>query len=272
MTTKGRTEKLFESYLNQHSIGFDYEPFGNGGKNPDYRFVKNGKTVLVEIKEIEETPFDKAVKEQLAISPKVSIALDPNELYTLLRRRIDAACKQLKPHEADADACVIILGKKEDGFDGISPDSIFYAMFGDLYLSFPIDPKQGGAIGEAAAELKVNGALRKNRPTTREMYSLHPYLSAVGVVEEFKGRSEYERKFYNELLKKHRPPSAEECLKYLSDEWERHQNQIPAIYHDENKMFYRVRMVANPLSTKPLPQHIFNGQWDYARFPKVMQQ
>lgn len=272
MKGKSKTEKLFEAYLAQRSISFEYEPFGPEEKNPDYRFHRNDATVLAEIKEIEETPFQREVNARLAVSSAASFSFDPKELFDLLRRRIDAACKQLKPHQKEADCCVVILGQRDTGLNDIVPDSIFYAMYGDLYLSIPIDPIRGGAVGEATSELKVNGALRKNRPVIRDMYSPHSYLSGVGVVEEFNGQSYYERRFYDKLLKQYNPPTAEEMLVYLESEWKKHQKKIPAIYCDKDKMFYRVRMIANPLSNKPLPRDLFNGQWDYVRYPKVIQQ
>jgi hypothetical protein len=265
---KSKTEKSFEAYLSQRRVAFDYEPFGRHEKNPDYRFVKNKKTILVEIKEIGETPFQREAAARLVAHNSGAFSVDPRELYKLLRRRINDAYKQLRPHQSGADGCVIILGQKAPHYE-IGPDSIFYAMYGDPYLSFPIDPIRGGAIGEATTELKVNGAVRQNRRSTREMHSPHPYLSAVGVVEEFNGRGYYERKFYEALPKKHRPPTAEGYLAYLTSEWEKHQDKIPALYR-EDKMFYRVRLVANPLSEKPLPPNIFNGRWDAVRHPTVI--
>ncbi len=143
-------------------------------------------------------------------------------------------------------------------------------MYGDLYLSFPIDPERGSAIGKATSELKVNGALRKNRMPAREMYSPHRYLSAVGIVEEFNGRNMYEGRFYKELLKKHKPPTAEEGLQYMIEQWEKHQDKIPEPYQNPDQMYYRVRLVANPLSEKPLPRGLFKGKWDQIRYPHVV--
>lgn len=271
-TPKSKTEGLFEAYLSQEAIPFEYEPYGAEEKNPDYRFKKKGKIALAEIKEIEETPFQREANARLAVSNTAAFSFDPKELYDLLRRRIDDACKQLKAHQNEVDACIVILGQKDTGINDVTPDSIFYAMYGDIYLSIPIDPERGGAVGEATSELKVNGALRKNRMPAREMYSPHPYLSAVGVVEEFNGRSMYEQKFYNQLLKKYKPPTAQDCLRYLSEEWEKHQDKIPAMYRDPKKMYYRVRLIANPLSQKPLPRGLFNGRWDQVRYPRVVSQ
>lgn len=267
---KSKTEKLLEAYLAQLNITFEYEPFGEGEKNPDYRFSSDKKVVLAEVKEIEETPFQKEVNARLAANDSSSFSFDPKELTDLLRRRIDAACKQLKAHEKDAGACVVIIGQRDTGLNEVTPDSIFYAMYGDLYLSIPIDAAEGKANGEATSELKVNGAVRKNYPVTREMYSPHEYLSGVGVVEEFNGHSYYEKKFYDQLLEKYKPPTAEECLKYLESEWEKHQDKIPEMYRDKDKMFYRVRIVANPLSKKPIPPDLFNGEWDEVRYPTVI--
>src|SRR5579863_7759598 len=102
---KTKTEKLFESYLLQQDVAFEYEPFGKQGKNPDYRFHKDKKTIIAEIKEIDETPFQKESGARLAAGLSSAFSFDPKELYDILRRRIDAACQQLKPYQRTADGC-----------------------------------------------------------------------------------------------------------------------------------------------------------------------
>lgn len=272
MAVKSRTELLFEAYLGERGISFEYEPFGSGETNPDYRFEKDGVRVLVEVKELEETPFDKALRTGLERHGEhISFSLDPRDFHNILRRRIDSASKQLKPHENDADCLLILLGKKDPGYQEISTDVLFYTMYGDIYLSFPMDPNTGIA-GEAQSCLKVDGALRKNRPGTGAMYSPHQYISAVGTVQEFNPRSEYERKFYEDLYEKpeNRALSAEEGFKMITNAWEKHQKDIPAEFADPNHVSYRVILVANPLSNKILPTGLFAASTDQVLFPKII--
>lgn len=268
---RSKTELLFESYLTQQKVKFKYEPFGSGEKNPDYRFKKNGATILAEIKEIKETPFDKASKASIAAGG-TSFTLSPRDLSDLLRRRIDSACKQLKPHKDKVDYCVVILGKCE-GWDEINLDEIFYAMYGDLYLSIPVDLQTGGGeVANARSALTIAGALRKNRPTTKEMYSPHPYLSGVGVVKEFNGFRAYKEKFFRKILQteKNTGLGPLQALKLLQSCWEKYQHKLPKLYQNETRMFNKVQIDSNPLSTKPLPKEVFNGRWDYVRVPKII--
>src|SRR4030042_3755951 len=169
---KSKTELLFEAYLRQCKITYKNEPF-RGSKNPDYLFKHHGKTILVEIKELEETPLDRATNTSLAKGGG-TFSLDPGELYRILRRRIDAACRQLKPHGAKVDYCRVILGNKA-GSD-LDLDSVFYAMYGDLYLSIPFDIQGVGSMAKAESRMKATGSLRKHHPSNKQMYSPHTYL------------------------------------------------------------------------------------------------
>src|SRR5687767_7171729 len=127
---KTATDEQFELYLQQRGIkAFEYEPYGSQDKNPDYLVKTKNAKILVEVKELEKLPLDRAAQGDLKTLK--TFTLDPRVEYDILRRRIDSASKQLKPHSANVDYTIIILGKK-DGFD-ISIDTLFYAMFGDPY-------------------------------------------------------------------------------------------------------------------------------------------
>jgi hypothetical protein len=267
---KTKTDLLFEDYLGQRGIRYKYEPFGDQDKNPDYLLTIRGKTILVEIKELQETPLDRVTKASLAKGGG-TFSIDPGELSKMLRRRIDAACRQLKPHKDKVDYCLVLIGVKQ-GYYELGVDEIFYAMYGDLYLSIPFDIKKGGSMSKAESRLKATGSLRKNHPLTKLMYSPHEYLSGVGIVKSFNGHRYYENKFYEQSLRgiNTRDWGAHRMLKFLKGKWLKHKNKIPKIYKDTKRVLYKVELVSNPLSNKPLPAGLFNARWDYVRFPTIV--
>jgi len=262
---------MFESYLRQRGISFKYEPFGDANKNPDYLVRANGKKILFEVKEIEKLPFDIASEGSLKTGK--AFGLNPVVEYNLLRRRIDTASKQLKPYTDQVDYSIIILGKK-DGF-GIDIDALFYAMFGDPYISIPIDPSTGGgSMEKSTLEMKVTGSFRKNRPQTKMMYSLHNYVSAVGLIKSFSARSYYQQKIIERYTKskKYEAMTPEEGYHYLCEMTAKHENLVPGVYSDPSKVLYKLELVTNPLGEKPLPEKLFYSKWDYIRVPKVIEQ
>lgn len=134
---KTPSELMFENYLKQRRIPFDYEPYGVSGRNPDYRFLKAGYKVLVEVKGIESLPIDAGTR-QLTPGRVHTFSLDPRKTYNQIRRRIEDASKQLKGKKDDADCCAIIIGKHA-GWN-IGRDDLVYAMIGDPVFSIPINP------------------------------------------------------------------------------------------------------------------------------------
>lgn len=270
MKDKTATELMFESYLQQEGILYDYEPYNEGERNPDYSFKKNGVHILAEVEGILEIPLDRATEHIPPGGVHVG-SLDPRDTYNLIRRRIDDASKQLKPHKDDVDYCIIILGKKEGYM--IRKEDLFNSLFGDPVIRIPIDTRTGGPAANGYLDHRVTGALRKNKPTTKEMYAVHPFVSGVGIIHEFNASSYYQSKLWSKFFGELEEPEKTherivEALERVEKEMQ-DESKIPEIYRDPKRNLYRVEMIVNPLADKPFPEVVFDGQWDNIVTPEV---
>lgn len=261
------TDQLFEKYLKQEDLAFSFEPFAKirpGAKNPDYLVLKDGKKILVECKEIEEGPFDNL--------PAGIGTLDMTKHYGVLRDRIKGAARQLKPYHAQVDHCVVMFGKAA-GY-GIGIDDIFYAMFGNPIFSVPVSTRTGGPAGKISFDLTSSGALRKSN-ADKSTWIVHDYVSAVAVVESFNAYSYYQSKTMDPIMKAYAEtnrdkPLGEQAIEFLDHYrkvWKVKKAEVPAEFRSPKKLLYRVRVVVNPLSKKPLPEGAFSGTWDTVRVP-----
>ncbi len=256
----------FEKYLLQEGLKYEFEPYGgSSGKNPDF-LVNSGKLqVLVECKEIEHVVFDD-------IKGAGSVNIEGH--WNSLRDKIYRASQQLKPYSDKVDHRVIILGKAK-GFAQISINDLHYAMFGNPIIIIPIRTIAGASTGKAKFDLKAMGALRKNHPQTKTMYSPHEYVSAIGIVREFGALSHYKQEFYDKVLEgfydKNKPIESQqldEAFKLMQKAWKGH--KIPKEYSDPSKKLYKLLLIVNPLSKRPLPKNLFHGKWDEIRLPQVV--
>lgn len=264
---KTPTDMWFENYLKQEGISFKYEPYGNSsGKSPDYLFEKAGKKILIENKEIEKTPFDNA-------TTGVQM-LDPTLYFNLLRNRIDKASRQLKPYKDDVDFCVVILGKVS-GFPIFFRD-LFWAMYGNPIIRVQINTNTNKVREKPYLDLTMTGSMRKNHPTTKQFRAVHDYVSAVGLIKAFKGLAYYEEQVMSPVMAEYYEKNKDKeelvggAFALYSKEWKKAQKNIPAQYQDPNKVYYRLELMANPLSKKVISKEIFTGQWDIVQFPKVV--
>lgn len=255
----------FEKYLLQEKLKYKFEPYGAvSGKNPDFLIRTDNLQVLVECKEIEHVVFDDI---------KGAQSVDADGHWASLRTRIDTASKQLKPYADKVDHGVIILGKAK-GFAQISINDLHYAMFGNPVIRIPIGTRIGVPPGKAKFDLKAMGALRKNKPKTREMYFPHNYVSAVGIVIEFGALERHKQDFYDKVFEgfydKKNPLESQlhEAFDLMEKEWKKH--KVPAEYSDPTKKLYKLLLIINPLSKKPLPKNFFHGNWDEIRLPEVI--
>lgn len=267
MNERTTSDLAFEAYLRQRRIPFRHEPFGNAGKSPDYLVEIKGKSILIEVKEIEELPLDKESKKGVRVS-----TLDPRDTYNILRDRIKKAGRQLKPYKDLVNYCVVLFGKP-CGFTGIGLDNLFYAMYGDPCFAVPINVTTGvGDIRGSRTELKMVGALRRNDPKIRQMDTSRKHISGVGVIKEFNGRDYYKRKLFDQYLKTSRGKVTDRREAFeIAWEFYEKDHKIPKIYQDPDKMFYKIELINNPLSANPFIERLFNGKWDRIIFPSVVE-
>lgn len=264
---KNSSEESFASYLKQEGISvFEYEPYGDGGSNPDFCFQKDGLRVLVEIKQKDAIPIDVVLRSRNSTG-----SLDPRTTWDSIRDTIDDACAQLKPRKDDVDFCVIILGRPPNTF-AIDEQTLFAAMFGDPKFLIPLG-SNGLKSGDPFWSNKINGALLKNREGTPT--PIHDYVGGVGIVDEFSPYSYFIGKGINEeyeRLKRDAIPEdrqTEIIIQRLFDGAIR-KAYVPGEFQDENNKAYRLTMIINPLSKRPIPLELFSGIWNKIINPKVV--
>jgi len=254
----------FERYLHQENINsFKFEPFGDGFKNPDY-LINHGKSVLVEVKEIESIPLDRA---------RGVGSMDVMGVAKIMRRKIYEASKQLEPYKEKTDYAIILLGKNK-GFD-LNIRDLEWAMFGDPVIRIPLNMESGVPRGKPYFDMKVKGAMRKNNPITKQMYFPSSYISGVGIIKQINGYSYYLSKLYEKYKRPYnrKEPITKEirsAFKEYDEIRKKYEKTIPRQYfNDKDKLIYYLDIVANVLSNRPLPKSFFTGKYDRYKIHKV---
>lgn len=173
--SKTTSELNFEKYLSQEKINWEYEPCLNGSTKPDYKFTINGKRVLTEVKELNNLT-------DIVNGTAEFYNVNSNELHRRIRKKIMEACKQIKPYKDSFDFLIVIVSDTSS-YQVINHRSLFCAMYGDDYITFPINPRTGGGdINRLNVQHRVNGQVRYNDQFTKEMKTRHAYLSGVGLL------------------------------------------------------------------------------------------
>ncbi len=254
----------FEHYLYQENISsFEFEPFGNGLKNPDYLICK-GKSVLVEVKEIESIPLDYA---------RDVGSMDVMGVAKIMMKKISEAKKQLKPHINKANYAIILLGKT-NGFD-LNIRDLEWAMYGDPVFRIQLDVSSGKTLGKPYFDMKVKGIMRKNNPITKQMYFPLSYISAIGIIKQINGYDYYLRRLYEKYKKpSNKKKEINEEIRSVFQEYDeiknKYEKNIPKQYlNNRNKSIYYLDIIANALSYRPLPRSFFSGEFDRYKIHKV---
>jgi hypothetical protein len=135
--TKG--ESLFEQYLAERAIGFDYET-DQGGSRPDYR-LKTEPMVYCEVKDFEFGPEDRAEMEAFTKGNRVG-SKGSDALFGRIRDASGKAAKQLR--NMKGSPCVVVL-HNADSLVNFAPVVVGGAMFGNPAVAMPI----GGGVASA---------------------------------------------------------------------------------------------------------------------------
>lgn len=166
---KPEGEIVFERYLTENGLGWEYEPL-IGSKHPDY--LVHGKVkVLCEVEDFAGSDHERQVLAQIKAGASQAGVWDP---IGYVNNAIRSAAKQLRPGKGEYP-CVAILYN-----DATMPYEhelfITQAMFGRLQISQLVGPM--GAMSEAVTEYS-----RQERYLTR---NCNTTISAVALIEEFK--------------------------------------------------------------------------------------
>lgn len=142
MSKNTLSEQLFEKFCNNNNIGWSHiTPDGEvSRKHPDYRIECSGNVVIVEVKEIGESPADRDRHLRLELTGSTG-TFDP-QLDVRVRKKIDRAMPQLRRLAKGRYTAVIVLYDNESiiPLEGLF---ILLAMYGQEIVDI-------GLIGNAS--------------------------------------------------------------------------------------------------------------------------
>ncbi len=159
------SEALFERYLAEQGLPFDYEPDVDGRtKHPDYRIAFQGQDFFLEVKEFEPEPYDPGPKSGGAYLPLPGI-----------REKIDQARKKFKEFK-EWPCSLVLYNPGHPWIDIHEPHTIFEAMLGNSGICWGIDAKTGRPLAPPRNILEGDAKMFLDQNTT---------ISAIIVLEEY---------------------------------------------------------------------------------------
>lgn len=165
---KNYSECLFEKYLNDNSIPFEYEPtWAFTPKTPDYLINFDGVQVICDVTEI------------MAHQPKDFFKLI-SESYSPIRRKIEDKRTQFKPFkQLNIPICLAIYSNVSPVTE---PFMVQGAMFGDLGVSLTVNLETGEQINCENTFLE-NGKLLRNKREQNTTFSAILVLNTINEIE-----------------------------------------------------------------------------------------
>ena len=235
-------ELLFERYLNDHGIPFEFEPpIAGKSKKPDYHLDWLGETLICEVKDLHsEKP-----------APSGGVWIDP---YKGIRKKINevrAKFKEYKEHP-----CVLVLHNVNDWESRTRPYVLYGAMLGDFGLRMPFDERNGRVDTSRARPAFLNGGKMVDPKSRRPQNTT---ISTIAVLDEYAAPNpEFERAYKSRVSELTRrlgnAPSIDELLTICMGLYERMsplRDPVP-----------RVRAFDNPDARIALPDGVFDGPCD----------
>jgi hypothetical protein len=182
---KTAADKLFEAYLTDHGVRFEYEPdwaaaFGIAVEvTPDFLVDPADTRVVCEVKQFEST----RVTDRLLRSPRQAAYIPPTDEFGPIRSKVrEAAVEQLCPFKTLAVPLVVVLANPLRSDVGLGFYEVAHALLGNPKVRIPVGPE--GPTGAPVTEIAEDyGALISVQPdgTTINRY---PFVSAVVVVHQ----------------------------------------------------------------------------------------
>jgi hypothetical protein len=236
---KTQGEILFEQYLADRGLAFDYEA-DEGGRRPDYR-LHTEPAVYCEVKDFEFGPADRAEMDGYHRGNRVG-SKGPDALYGRIRDTLGKAAKQLRVAKGSPCAAVLYNAGSLLNF---APIFIGGAMFGDPAFIVPLNGEE-----EPTTAFTTGRMTAVNKNTT---------VSAVAVLS----RTNANQRLIDETLAKlgrwEGPglPSEDRVTAVLE--------AVVELEKQRPEAFVRVTFVSvhhNPFAVAPLPDTVFNGPND----------
>ncbi len=254
-------ESVFERYLTNLSLTWDYEPLV-GTKRPDYLIlVKPDLKVLVEVEDFTGSSHELSILDEIAAGRNPAGPWDP---IKYINRAIRDAAAQLKPGKGTYPCVAVLYNDATMPYD--NELFVTQAMFGRLKITQLVGPE--GAMSEAESVYSPDERYLTPKQNTT--------ISAVAVLEEIQPNIHILREAEQELFARidaEEPPDdpyergfasvtrkakkALPQLELLRAELER---QYGAEFLD--KTCERLRIYHNPWAAVPLPAEALNGEYD----------
>jgi hypothetical protein len=164
-----RSEGLFEEFCAQRGISIR-RIAESKDRSPDYEIEIGGKPVIVEVKEIGESPEDREANEKLARGEAVVRNIKPGEK---VRKKIAAQGGQIRARTEGCKPGVLILFDDGQTIRHLDPYQIRVAMegFDTVVLAVPKDPRE---------EVRTLGT--KAGPRKKMTQNDNTSISAIGVL------------------------------------------------------------------------------------------
>lgn len=124
MSVKNISEILFERYLTEQRLTFEFEKLYPGkSKRVDYTVPIDGRDFLFEVKQFEQRNYP------------LPTSVSAVDYYGPLRSKIDQAQKKFKEYE-EFPCCLVLYTNEAFVMD--SPRAVYGAMYGDVGISIPV--------------------------------------------------------------------------------------------------------------------------------------
>lgn len=244
-TNRPVSELLFETYLRANDASYDYEPTVPGKRRkPDYHVRWGDRELIVEVKELHERRPE----------PPGASWFDP---YRGIRKEIHEARKQFR--EFKEHYCVLVLYNVNDWEFRDWPYVLFGAMLGDAGTQMPFDPDMGELLEDEARSAFLD---RGKMVDPKSRIAQNTTFSAIAVLGDVTiPNPEFEREYQSRVARRKaeldRELPTEEILGIRMTLYEHLRPTLGEAL--------QLKLFENPLARKPLPEHVFCGNYD-ARF------
>lgn len=231
-------EVLFETYLCEHDLQFEFEIRHTGKrKRPDYSIKHDGQEFLLDVKDFVPKDFRERAGFYDPIGP--------------IRHKIDDA--EEKFQEFKSHSCSLILHNEGAPLVHLSdPLIVFGAMFGDPGYSIPMNTGTGVPSGPTSAGFLDGGKFihsRKQKPRLE-------HISALLTVRKLNVGALRLTRYVEGLPKNPALTSSERAVAVLE-----HLDAVQLPF-DRDEEVVCVIVWANTFAVRPLPAVLFCGEFD----------
>lgn len=165
---KNASELLFEAYLNEQHVTYEFEPqIAGKQKNPDYHVTWRDHKLFCEVKGLHSTrPAPTGVR---YVNP-----------YSGIRKKINEARVKFREYKREA-CCVLVIHNVSDWEFHDWPFVLFGAMLGDAGLSIPFDAERSIMLSDQARPAFLGGGKMID---PKRMGQQNTGISAIAVLSE----------------------------------------------------------------------------------------